>query len=48
MGLEFIDSSDMLRVLMEADVLKRGEEDNAIIDPKFGEMIDNLLQELDN
>ena len=48
MGLEIINSSDMLRVLMEADVLERGEEDNAIIDPKFGEMIDNLLQELDN
>ena len=46
--LEYFHSSDVLRVLTEKGVLRKGENDNAVIDSKFVETIDNLLAELEN
>ena len=37
-----------LDTLTTMGILKRGEDDNAVIDPTFGEAVDSLLAELEN
>ena len=38
---------DELETLVTMGILKRGEDDNAVIDPTFVQAIDNLLSELE-
>ena len=43
-----IGSWSMLHGLMTTGILTRGEDDCAVIDPTFGEAVDNILGELEN